>query len=163
MNAKITITIATENFNDCFCFFVEVEWAYNVSYCSIDSQILILDSTQRVWSQYLYFWQPFKESYYLGNDVSIQVYIAVFQFMYSNIFDPKRNKITRKKHRYLYKFYFFFSRSQLMVLAVTTTMLVLLFFLILTCVQSSPQTETSLSSHEMTKDVSCCGNKGRQF
>ena len=45
MNAKITITIATENFNDCFCFFVEVEWAYNVSYCSIDSQILILDST----------------------------------------------------------------------------------------------------------------------
>ena len=50
-----------------------------------------------------------------------------------------------------------------MVLAVTTTMLVLLFFLILTCVQSSPQTETSLSSHEMTKDISCCGSKGVLF
>ena len=45
VNAKITITIATENFNDCFCFFVEVEWAYSVSYSSIDSQTLILDST----------------------------------------------------------------------------------------------------------------------
>ena len=50
-----------------------------------------------------------------------------------------------------------------MVLAVTTTILVLLFFLILTCVQTSPQTESSLSSHEMTKDISCCGSKGLQF
>ena len=45
VNAKITITTATENFNDWFCFFVEVEWVYSVSYNSIDSQTLILDST----------------------------------------------------------------------------------------------------------------------
>ena len=82
VNAKITITIATENFNDCFCFFVEVEWAYSVSYSSIDSQTLILDSTLRVWLSYLYFWQPFKESYYLGKNVAIQVYITVLQLSF---------------------------------------------------------------------------------